>query len=274
MSTVCPWSNGPLRPRTFVLLLVLLILAKFALAALPAAEPTANELLARVYAHQGTKGFNMRGRVEVKSKDAAKPSVIQIRALGKSDGNSSRMLYQALWPDAIKGQAVVLDRPTHQTVDGFFFKPPDTTVPITPAQYGEAILGTDMTVEDLADEYLWWPNAAFAGDDKVGKDPCRAIESRPPAGAQTAYAMIRSCVSTSKLLTLRVEKLRADGKIAKRFTVKRSIRSSDFVVTARTLEIENVERGSVTTIDITSGDRGIVTATIDFSVAKLKSLGK
>jgi len=282
MSTVCPWSNGQVRPRAFVLLLVLAFLLKYAVAMLLAATPlqrsgatglSASDLLARVYAHQDTTGFNMRGRVEVKAKNAPKPTVIQVRAVGKSDGRSSRILYQALWPDALKGRAVVVDRPDHHTTGGFFFTPPDVTTPITAARYGDAILGTDMTVEDLADDYLWWPNATFAGDDKVGKDACRIVESRPPAGITSTYALVRSCVSTTKLLVLRVEKIKADGTVAKRFTVKRTVRNGD-VITPRALQIDNLERGSVTTIDITSGDRGIVTATLDFSIAKLRTLGK
>jgi hypothetical protein len=246
-------------------------------AALNASPPvdSAADLLARVVARQQTTGFTMRAKMTIQAAGtASQPVVVQIRALGKHDAKLTRTLYQALWPDALKGRAVIVDRIAGQPLQGSIFTPPDTASPITPAQLTEAVLGSDLTVEDLAAEFQWWPNPAFAGTAKVAGGACRVIESRPPAGVRSSYALVRSCVSESKLLVLRSEKIGPQGYVVKRITVTRTARDENGVVSPRTIEIQNVERGSTTTIDVTRGERDIVVANAEFSVSRLKTLGR
>jgi len=235
---------------------------------------SAADLLAKAIRLQESRGFMMRARMVIQAKGAAQPLTIQIRALGKLDSRGSKVLYQALWPDAYKGRAVIVEKPDHDTTTGLFFEPPDKTTPITRANFTDPIFGSDMTVEDLAENFHWWPDPVFAGQDKVGNEPCRIIESRAPAGSPSSYAIVRTCVSEKKQLILRIEKIRADGKVAKRMTVTRSARAPDGIMAPRTMEVQNLERGSTTTIDVTRGERGIIIAAADFSLARLKSLGK
>ena len=236
---------------------------------------SAADLMAKVVARQQTTGFTMRARLIIQPAGTGKPPVtLQIRAIGKQDANRGRVLYQALWPDAVKGRAVVVERTNVQPIQGFFFTPPDTMTPITPADLTEAVLDSDLTVEDLAEQFQFWPNPVFAGKDKVGGGDCRLVESRPPAGTRSSYQVVRSCVSVSKLLILRVEKIGADGRVVKRFTVKKTARAENGHITPRVLEIHNLERGSTTTVDISRGERDISVATAEFSLARLKSLGR
>ena len=245
-----------------------------AVAATSAAESAAS-LMARVNAKQQTTGFTMRARLLIQPAGTGKaPVTIQIRAVGKQDAKSSRVLYQALWPDAVKGRAVIVERIGGKSIQGSVFTPPDTLAPLTSTHLTDAVLDSDLTVEDLAEEFPWWPNPVFAGQDKVSGGDCRLVESRPPAGVPSSYALIRSCVSESKLLIVRVEKINASGRVVKRFTVTRTARSLNDVVTPRTLEIQNLERGSTTTVDISRGDRDIIVGAVEFSLARLKSLGR
>lgn len=246
-------------------------------AAVAAQSPgeSAADLMARVIATQLTSGFKMRARLIIQPAGTGKPPVtMQIRAIGKQDAKSTRMLYQAIWPDAVKGRAVIVERTSERSIQGLFFTPPDTMTPIMGAGLTDPVLDSDLTVEDLAEQFQWWPNPVFAGDDKVGGDACRLIESRPPAGTRSTYPLVRSCVSLSKRLIIRVEKIDASGRVVKRFTVTRTTRAPSGVITPRTLEVQNLARGSTTTVDISSGDRDIIVATADFSLARLKSLGR
>jgi hypothetical protein len=236
---------------------------------------SAADLMAKVIARQQTSGFTMRARLIIQPAGTGKPPVtMQIRAVGKQDAKGSRMLYQAIWPDEVKGRAVIVDRPNGQPIQGLFFTPPDTMTPITAAHLTEAVLDSDLTVEDLAEQFQWWPNPVFAGQDKVSGGACRLIESRPPVGAQSSYALVRSCVSESKLLIVRVEKIGADGRVVKRFVVTKTARAENGVITPRVLEVQHLARGSTTTIDVSRGERDIIVATAEFSLARLKSLGR
>jgi hypothetical protein len=239
------------------------------------AAESAADLMARVIARQQTSGFTMRARLIVQPADNSKPPVIlQIRAIGKQDATSSRVLYQALWPDAVKGRAVIVERANRQPIGGFFFVPPDTMTPITSAHLTDAVLDSDLTVEDLAEQFQWWPNPVFAGQDKVRGQACRVVESRPPGWAQSSYPLLRSCVSESKVLILRVEKIDADGRVVKRFTVTRTARTETGVVAPRMIEIQNLAGGRTTTVDISRGERDIIVSSKEFTLARLKSLGR
>jgi hypothetical protein len=238
----------------------------------PSADSAA-ELMAKVAAARRTRGFTMRARLIVESEWATTPVVVvQIRAVGRRDGDMSRVLYQALGPDALKGRAVVLEQPDRGAATGFLFAPPETVTAITRAELTERLFDSDLTVEDLADDHIRWPRSTLGAEDKVGSEACRIVESTPPKGAQSSYARVRSCVSTTKLLILRLENLRADGHVAKRVFVRRTARSKDGVVVPRTVEIEDIERGSKTTIEVSRGDRDVVVASTEFSVERLKRL--
>jgi len=240
-----------------------------------AVADTAADLLARVMARQQTSGFTMRARLIIQPAGAGRPAVtLQIRALGRQDTRGRRVLYQALWPDAVKGRAVVVDRVQGQPITGFFFEPPETMTPISPQRLTEPVLESDLTVEDLVDDFQWWPNPVFAGQGTVDGRACRLVESRPPAGAHSSYAVVRSCISESALLIVRVEKLGVNGRVVKRVTVTRTARAGNGVITPRALTIEDLTRGSTTTIDVSRGDRDIVVATAEFSPARLRSLGR
>jgi hypothetical protein len=237
--------------------------------------PSAAELMAKVVASQRTSGFTMRARLIMQSADAAKaPVIVQIRALGRRDPTGTRVLYQALWPDAVKGRAVVVERASRQPTGGFFFVPPDETTPITAARLTDAILDSDLTVEDLAEDFQQWPDPVYAGQDKVRGGSCRIVESRPPAGTPSSYPLVRSCVSESKLLLLRIEKMGAGGRVIKRFTVTKTALAESGAVSPRTIEIQNLARGSSTTIDVSRGERDIAVSAKEFTPARLRTLGK
>jgi len=240
-----------------------------------AAPESAAELMARIVARQQTSGFTMRARLIIQPAGSGKPPVIlQIRAIGRRDANRSRVLYQALWPDTVKGRAVIVERANEQPIGGFLFVPPDVMTPITSAHLTEAVLDSDLTVEDLAEQFQWWPKPVFAGQDNVRGQACRLVESRPPAWAQSSYRLVRSCVSESKLLILRIEKIDADGRVAKRFTVTKTARTETGVVAPRMIEIQNLAHGSATTVDISRGERDIAVSSREFTLARLKSLGR
>jgi hypothetical protein len=238
------------------------------------AAESAADLMARVIARQQTTGFSMRATLTIRPAGGKAPQTIQIRAIGQQSGNRTRMLYQALSPDDMKGRAAIVDRVVGQPIQGSLFTPPDSLTPIAAAQLTDPVLGSDMTFEDLAEAYQSWPTHTMIGSDTVEGNDCRVVESRPAPGTTSTYPLIRSCLSESKLLAVRVEQIGANGKVVKRFTLTRTARSPSGVVTARTLDVQNLERGSSSTIDITRGERDIIVASADFSLAKIKSLGR
>jgi hypothetical protein len=235
---------------------------------------SAEELIAAVRAGQQTGGFTMRARFVTGTGREGEGTVIQMRAVGRRDAATSRLLYQALWPAAVKGRAAYIQKDGRQAPGGFTFAPPDTVTPLTRELLSEPFLDTAMSLEDLTEEFWNWPDPAAAGQATVQSRPCTMIDLRPPAGVASSYTRIRSCVSPDRLLPLSIEKIGRDGRVARRFVVKKAIKGENGRWAPISITVEDLERNRTTTIEVSRGQREVTISLADFSIAKIKSLGR
>jgi hypothetical protein len=239
------------------------------------AERRGRELARRVLQTEDTSGFQMRARVIVgdDTNDALRPAILQVRIVGRRENELTRVLYQILWPNSLKGHAAVIEKRRNLPVAGFLFDPPDQVTRLTPALLSVPFAGSGLTVEDLAEDFWQWPQQRLAGQGRAGQVGCTILESRPPPEAASAYSLIRSCISLKKAAPLWVEKLGGGGKMIKRIAIEtpdRKGHSQDFRVA---LVVEGGAALARTRVEILKSERGIPVSPEEFSVARLKSLG-
>jgi len=241
----------------------------------PPAE-TIQQLIARANAARETRGFTLRARLETTPAGPGVEAVLQVRILGRQDGPSSRVLYQVLWPAAAKGRAVSMQFERGKPPSGFFFEWPDRVVPLAERGVTADVFGTALSVDDLADDFWQWPGPVDAGTRTVARQPCRLIEFRPPreADARHATELVTACVSTDKAVPLAVEKYGAGNRLSTRLTVEKTVKIEGGQWVPSRFLVENLARGCATRVEITRGEHDRVVSLAEFSLQKIKSLGR
>jgi len=89
---------------------------------------------------------------------------------------------------------------------------------VKPAQFDHKIRGTELTYEDLALKFLYWPNADLLGSENVRTRNCWKMELRPPA-KQSQYSRVLLWVDKGSGALMRMEGYDPKGQLAKRFEV-------------------------------------------------------
>ncbi len=111
-------------------------------------------------------------------------------------------------------------------------------------RYGQKIRGTDVTYEDIAMRFLYWPDPVRQPDEQVGGlvgnvdtwvvDAENPIESGP-------YRKVRVWVDKASGATLRIEGYDAKGRLKKRFEVKGVQRDGDGGWVPETVRVESFD---------------------------------
>jgi hypothetical protein len=89
---------------------------------------------------------------------------------------------------------------------------------ITPAQFDQKIRGTEVTYEDLALKFLYWPNANIIGQENIRSRNCWKLQLRPPS-RQSQYSSVLLWIDKASGALMRMEGYDGNGQLAKRFEV-------------------------------------------------------
>jgi hypothetical protein len=92
------------------------------------------------------------------------------------------------------------------------------TEKVAPAQFDQKVRGTDVTYEDLALKFLYWPDADVLGSDIIRTRNCWKLELRAP-NSQSHYSRVLLWVDKSGGALMRMEGYDADGALSRRFEV-------------------------------------------------------
>jgi hypothetical protein len=249
------------------LLVVLLVSVLTALAR--AEEPEAKALVARILDAQRTRGFTIRAKLTVSETGAETRKAAQLRVKGRRDETGTRLLYQILWPATDKGSALYLERLGKKTLSGFFFTPPETLEPIGPDALSASYFGSDLSVEDLTDDFWQWPDVKPGAREEAGHEHCLIVNLRPPSDAKTNYSLIRAWISEEKAVPMRLLKFNRQGEAAKEFLVQKIVQNQKFWFPTVTI-IQKPGGTRQTAFDISRGDRDAEVPLTEFSVEEIK----
>jgi hypothetical protein len=89
---------------------------------------------------------------------------------------------------------------------------------IAPAQFDRKIRGTDVTYEDLALKFLYWPDAKVVGEDNIRSRNCWKLELRAPS-RQSQYSNVLLWIDKESGALMRMEGYDWNGQLARRFEV-------------------------------------------------------
>jgi len=193
------------------------------LAAPQTKAPTADQLIAKVLDARETSGFRIRAKLVRTGPTADAKVTRQLLIRGRHDGAGTTVSYQVIWPKDAAGRAVVVKDNGDHHPTGFVYDG-KTTSPLSKPALGAPLFDSDLRVEDVLENFWYWPTHALANEEVLDKRRCKWMEFRPEPTTPTAYSKVRVCVAQDLAVPLRIDLFGADGALAKQVTSDRLVR--------------------------------------------------
>ena len=209
----------PLHPATFrkaAAVVACALIAVCARAAETAPVLSAPELAARLSALQQDGTSFVRLKLDVRQPPGTTKIALQLQIKQRRTKTTTEVVYQVLWPKERKGEAVILRKAGDRPASGSFFRPPDTVRALDAEQMKEPLFGSDLSYEDVIENFFTWEHQAIVGTEVVDRVNCQILESKPGKGQRFSYASVRTWVDARRIVPLRVEKYTASGQLARR----------------------------------------------------------
>jgi hypothetical protein len=192
----------------------------------PEDSSNARQLVAKVVEANRTSGFRVRAKLVVTTANPEHREVRQLLIKGRTEGKTTTTLYQILWPAESKGQSLLIEK-KGDSVSGFLFEPPGTVKKLSPALLTQPFFGSDLAIEDLAEDFWDWPSQKIVGEETIDRRPCTIVESRPPGDIASSYLLVNTWIAPELALPLRVEKYGKNRRLVRRITADRIMKVND-----------------------------------------------
>ncbi len=183
-----------------------------------AAEPSAGELASQLVALRQNGDSLVRLRMEI---SGANKEILQLQIKERRSKAVTEIVYQVLWPKERKGEAILLRKSPARPASGSVFTPPGTLRTID--DWKGSLLGSQLSYEDIIDDFFAWERQAITGTEVVEGTSCQILESKPGKGEHSTYGSVRSWIDTRRMVPLRVEKYGTSGQLLLRIDTTRVV---------------------------------------------------
>jgi outer membrane lipoprotein-sorting protein len=218
--------------------------------ALQAAESEPGALSAAQLASRLSEKENGTSYVRLRMESAGpRKSAIQVQIKSRASRGSAEVVYQILWPKERKGESVLLRRSSGRAASGVLFTPPDQTRQLDAAQMRDSLFGSDLSYEDVIENFFAWEQQAITGTETVDRVPCQILESKPGKSGHSTYGSVRSWIDPKRLVPLRVEKYSASGKLVRRIDTTRVMNDDEGKPVPSNLTVRSPGGDSVTELN-------------------------
>ena len=235
-------------------------------AAEPASPMPADELAARLSALRQNGASYVRVKMEI---NGAKKETLQLQIKERRSKNATDVVYQVLWPKERKGESVLLRKSGTRTASGSIFMPPNTLRTIDDLK--APLLGSDLSYEDIVEDFFAWERQAIVGTEAVGGVSCQLLESKPGKGERSSYGSVRSWIDTRRMVPLRVEKYSGSGQLLRRIETTRVVADAGHHIPAN-LTVSGARQGSSTELDGTRIKHDVAFTDRDFTTDGIKEV--
>ncbi len=125
------------------------------------------------------------------------------------------------------------------------------TVAFPPAKIVQPIAGTDLTYEDLAMRFFFWPNPQLEKEEDVGGQPCYKIRVDKPKGSPGRYEVVYVWVHKKFGAFMQVRGHDKTGGLVKEFQVEDVMKISDNLWTLRKMQVATCDPKTDKRVSIT-----------------------
>ena len=225
----------------------------------------ANALASRLSAFRQDGVSYVRLRMEIKGSK----ETLQLQIKQRRIKNSSEVVLQVLYPNERKGESVLLKKIENRPATGSIFVPPNTLRSIDDLK--EPLFGSDLSYEDIVDNFFAWDQQAIVGTEMVGGVNCPILESKPGKDEHSIYGSVRSWIDVPRLVPLRVEKYASSGKLLRRIDTTVVGSDGGHLIPAH-LTVSRARPDSSTLLDGSRIRHDVTYTDRDFSIEGLKEL--
>ncbi|MFN0128740.1 MAG: outer membrane lipoprotein-sorting protein [Verrucomicrobiales bacterium] len=233
--------------------------------------PTAADLAARLSQALQDGTSMVRLKIESRAAAGAPKSVVQIQVKSRRTPTATEIVYTVLWPKERKGEAFLLRKSGDRPATGHLFTPPDQLRQLTTAQLQDGIFGTDLSYEDIVDNFYAWKNQQIVGTETVDRVPCYILESKPGSGQRSGYSRVRSWIDPKRLVPLRIEKFLPSGALARRIETTRVAKDDLDRPVPASFSVRRGGQPSVTELEGSNSRHDIPLSDADFTTEALKA---
>ncbi len=212
------------------------------------ATMSAKDLSGSLSAQQEGTSY-VRLRLEVKQPGDTVKVTLQLQIKKRRTKAVTDVVYQVLWPKERKGEAFLLHQADGSPAAGSLFAPPDKLRPLKASQMGDALFGSDLSYEDVIENFFGWKNQAIVGNEVLNRVNCLILESKPDPSEVSTYARVRSWIDPQRLVPLRVEKYLPSGQLARRIETTRVATDDKGRPIPADLTVRGLQADSVTDLD-------------------------
>ena len=138
----------------------------------------------------------------------------------------------------------------------------DSWKPVPASDYGQPILGTDITFGDLAIDFIDWDDIQPLGTDTIKTLDAYVLDAHPGPNDHSEFPTVRFWVSKEYWAFLRIDGLNAKGQTMKRVEVQDVMKVADKYTVFKEMKISHMAPDkddiatSTTYIDIDEGKEG------------------
>jgi len=101
----------------------------------------------------------------------------------------------------------------------------------------EPIANTDLTYEDLALRFFYWPNPKLEGEEDVGGQPCYKLRIEKPKGTPGRYEVVYVWVHRKFGAFMKIRGHDKNGGLVKEFQVEDIMKVADNIWTLRKMQV-------------------------------------
>jgi hypothetical protein len=109
---------------------------------------------------------------------------------------------------------------------------------VTVRRLHEPVRDSDITFEDLAMRFLYWPDARIEGEQTIMLTKCWQIITTPPASEGSRYRRVRVWIAKDTGALMKAEAFGPDDRLLRTFTVRSGQKTSDGLWMLKQMRIE------------------------------------
>ena len=189
---------------------------------------------------------------------------------GKTKGGVlSKTLTKYTSPRSVRGTGYLIVQKDEPPNDQFVYFPSARRV--RRVNLGEAIMGTDYSIEDIVPRELETAEYERDDDEQIDGTDCYVVDLLPLPDSGSQYSKLRSYVEKDHYVVIRTDYWNRDGLEIKRFAAPAAeIEQLDGIWLVRQGTMANVVEGSSTTLEVLEMEPNAKIRDAEFSQRKLE----
>ena len=205
----------------------------------------------------------IRSKLEIQSGEEKR--VLQLQIKQRRTKSGTNIIYQVLWPNERKGEAVGLSQ-GQGGPKGFIIIPQQKILrPIAASQMSDSLFDSDLTYQDAVENFFAWKKQTLGATEVVNGVNCQILESQPDNSSASIYGRVRSWIDLDRYVPLRIEKYSSSGQLMRRIDVTRVARDEKHHPIPASLSVHGSRKGSVSEFNGARIDQDVQFTDADFT---------